>query len=171
MSHKLIGISWLKSFPIVHSDIDDTFKVTDVFDNTVKVDIMAATDFTMMPGEARYIDTGLKIMATDHACIITVTPSENMIFKTSLDIRSAPVIRKINDLIEETATFKFMIHNFKTPITYPVKIPGDRPSFMMDNKITLINGDEISSTPGLVPMNSYLIRKNDIIAQILITKI
>jgi len=170
MSHKLIGISWLKSFPSVHSDNHHTFKVTDIFDTMVTVDIMAANDFTMIPGEARYIDTGIKIMSTDHPCIITATSSEDVVFKTPLYIRSFSVIRKIHDLIEETDTYKFMIHNVKTPTMYPVKIPGDKPSFMMDNKIKLINGDEIPSS-GLVPVDTYLIRKDDPIARLIITKI
>jgi hypothetical protein len=127
----------------------------------------------MVPGEARYINTLLKFITCNKTSIICETPKD-MLFKSKLRVHSSTTFRDGTEDGVGTEYFKFMLHNNEVPINYPVKVPGDIPRSMDSNKIKLINGQEIPTSEfrnELVASNSYLIRKDDVIARIIITKL
>jgi hypothetical protein len=124
----------------------------------------------MTPGESKCIDTGLKIAIGDKSTLIAQS-TDTMYFKTKLEVKHHAFFKEGTESTHNTETFKFILHNYEMPIMFPVKSPGDRPVHMQSNKVKLINGEEATIPAQLVPVNSYFIKKNDIIASIIIAKL
>jgi hypothetical protein len=146
------------------------FKMQQFTDHILLMDIKAADDFIMLPGEAKHIDTNLRITCNNKISIVAGDMLE-VISNTKMTIISSTTFRIGTEPVNDVETTKFILHNYEIPMAYPIKVPGDKSKPVMTNKVRLINGEEVDSTVGLVAANSYFIKKDDFIARLVITKL